>query len=117
MTITFRVTKILGDRPEHLPTGIAMVAPRPLYGETVVLEPAWGWAGQVIVAHEDSDAIRRNYSLDASVVQWFDRDMVLASERARLTVEYGAAALEGIRDEVFLSEWGHNTLTVAINLV
>jgi hypothetical protein len=89
----FTVHPIIGaDRPEWCPPGIAMVAPRPLYGFHTVLHPEWGWAGQVIVDPDNRIHITENRRLDAKVVQWFPLARVLDEARAAIEAEVAAEA-------------------------
>lgn len=85
---------VIGERPSHLPEGVAMQAPRPLYGAEHELDARWGWAGQVIVEPADLGAIARNRDLDAAVVLWVSEAEVAQLERDRLTGEYPEMAAE-----------------------
>lgn len=85
---TYRTSYVIGRRPAHLPTGIAMVAPRPLYGQPVEIDPDWGWVGQVVVDPMNGSHLARNADLDAAVVVWVAKEDAVAAEVRRLNGEY-----------------------------
>ena len=103
-SVEFGVREVLGVRPDipGIDTLVPMVAPRPLYGEDVRLDPDWGWAGQVLVDPTDAVHVTENFRLDAKVVRWVTREEIIAVERARLTAEYGKEMMEGIADDIVL---------------
>ncbi len=103
---TFRTKYQVGARPAHLPTGMVMVAPRPLYGEQVKIHPEWGWVGQVVIDPTNGDHLARNHALDAAVVVWVAKADIVAAERQHLTAEYGEGAVDDAKlddDELALS--------------
>lgn len=114
MTV-FAVSTIVGTRPDNIdPAMVAMVAPRPLYGQEAVLHPGWGWAGQVLVDPADRFAVDSNRDLDARVVRWVTRDAVIAAERARLAVDYGVEAVDAVTDDDIFDGYHPNPATTEI---
>ena len=100
-----RTRRIVGEPPEWwTPRTVAFVAPRPLFGEPRQIT-ATGWAGEVSVdldSDRAADAVENNLRMDASVVVWVPREVLIAETRARLVGEYGADAVAGVDDDDIL---------------
>lgn len=89
MSTTFRLLRVVGDRPADWPAGVVLNAPRPLLGSdvsglmmgfTVVVEPD---------RYRRADTLDEDRRLDAQVVEFVPRPDALAQVREYARAEYG----------------------------
>jgi hypothetical protein len=115
--VVFPARVVVAARPDDLPAGVAMVAPRPLAGLEAVLHPAWGWVGQVILdATADARHVTTNRWRDARVVVWIEPAALAAVTRERLAAEYDPDLVAGLDDDVILEMADVDGWEVAVDI-